>query len=131
MVNISKTSRSLFFCIMLALISQPTHTMFSDNRSLVKLFIVLSGAVIIIGSYLHHKFISDKPDKPLPELPKEILAKISTYICDDLITHIENTNFPLRHTLQGHTYKIISANFSPNSKEIVTLSSESDSVCKS
>ncbi len=86
------------------------------------------GAGTIIGTYLYKKFIPNKPDKPLPKLPKEILAKISRYICHDLITYIENTSFPLRNTLQGHTGKICSANFSPNSKEIITLSSDSTVV---
>ena len=121
MVNISKTSRSLLFCTMLALMGQPTHAMFSDNKNLVKTLTIL-GAGIIIGTYLYKKFILNKPDKPLPELPKEILAKISTYICDDLITNIENTNFPLRHILQGHTDFVRTVKFSPSDEEIVTSS---------
>jgi len=134
MVNISKTSRSLLFYTMLALMSQPAHAMFSYNKDLVKTLTILSIVYAIIGTCLYNTFIRYKPDKPLnpinhyQKLPKEILAKISKYICDDLITYIENTNFPLRHTLQGHTGKVHSANFSPNSKEIIILSSYSTIV---
>ncbi len=124
MVNISKTSRSLLFCIMLALMIQPAHAMFSDKKSLAIPLIVLGAAGTIIGAYLYKKFILNKSDKPLPELPKEILANISRYICDDLITYIESTNFPLRHTLQSHTDTIHSVKFSPSGEEIVTSSSD-------
>ncbi len=117
MINISKTSHSLLFCTILSSISQPAHAMFSDKKSLAIPLIVLGASCAIIGTYLYKKFI---PNKLLPVLPKEILVKISNHICYDLITHIENTNFPLRHKLQNYTYKIRRANFSPGGKEIIS-----------
>jgi len=99
MVNISKTSRSLFFCIMLALMNQPTHAMFPDKKSL-----------------------AIPPNQLLPKLPKEILARINNHLLKGFITYIENNQFPLKHTLQGHTDGLFSANFNPNGENIITAS---------